>query len=79
MLAPPLLRLDVPSTVEPSMNSTLPVIVPEVPEVTFAVMVTDWPKVEGLTDELIVVVVETALTVCVIGLEVLPAKLVSPL
>jgi hypothetical protein len=61
------------------MNITLPVIVPEVVEVMLALIVTDWPNVEGLIDELIVVVVETALTVCVMGLDVLVAKLLSPL
>lgn len=46
---------------------------------TVAVNVTDAPKVDGLSDEASVVVVEAVFTTCEIALEVLPLKLVSPL
>ena len=47
--------------------------------VTVAVKVTDWPKTDGLTDEVSVVVVAAWLTVWVRAVEVLLVKLASPL
>src|SRR3954451_8469708 len=73
-----------PSTVEPSLNVTLPVGVPDDPDgVTFAVKVTDCPAAAGLRLETTDVVVGAvaagaALTVCVSGADVLPADRTSP-
>ncbi len=52
-------RLPLPRVLVPSRNVTVPVGVP-VPggfTVTVAVKVTDWPKTDGLTDDVSVVVV----------------------
>ena len=46
-----------PSVVDPSLNVTVPVIVPAVAELTLAVNVTEVPTVEGFSDEITVVVV----------------------
>src|SRR5678815_3345009 len=73
-----------PSTVEPSLNVTLPVGVPEEPDgVTFAVNVTDCPAEAGFrldTTDVVVAAVSAgaALTVCVSGADVLPADRASP-
>ena len=47
----------VPSVVVPSLNVTVPVMVPAVAELTLAVNATDVPTVEGFSDEVTVVVV----------------------
>jgi hypothetical protein len=69
----------VPIVAPLSLNVTVPVGVPAPGETaaTVAVKVTDWPKVEGFCDELIVVVVEAWLTTCDRADEVLAVKLVS--
>ena len=77
----PELRVFVPIGVAPSLNVTVPVGVP-VPgavAITVAVKVTDWPKTEGLTEEITTAVVLALLTVCVKLAEVLVLKLTSPL
>ena len=77
----PELRVLVPIGVASSLKVTVPVGVP-VPGavgVTVAVKVTDWPKTEGLTEEITTVVVPALLTVCVKFAEVLVLKLTSPL
>jgi hypothetical protein len=64
-----------PILVVPSKNVTVPVGVPEA-VVTVAVKVTLWPKVDGLFDDVTVVVVDAgggAFTVCVIAGELLAA------
>jgi hypothetical protein len=76
-VATPELRVPDPRVVAPSRNVTVPVGVPPVP-VTVAVNVTDWPAVDGLTDEASTVVLGLPLTTCVTTEDVLPAKLVSP-
>ena len=67
MLAEPLTKATAEPKFEPSMtNWTEPVGKPEpltLVLVTVAVKVTDWPKAEGLTDELTAVLMESALTV----------------
>jgi hypothetical protein len=45
---------------------------------TVAVSVTDWPKVDGFTDDVTAVVVLAWFTVCVRAADVLPLKFVSP-
>ena len=74
----PLLRVPVPSVVVPSRKVTVPVGVP-VPDVgmTVAVKVTDWFRLDGLT-ELTTVIVVPVLTTSLKTVDVLPAKLVSP-
>ena len=69
-----------PRVVKPSLKPTRPVSVPApgLSGVTVAVNVTAWPKVEGLAEELSVIVVLTGLTVCVSAV-VLALNLVSPL
>jgi len=76
-VATPELRVPDPRVVAPSRNVTVPVGVPPV-TVTVAVNVTDWPVVDGLTDEASTVVLALPLTTCVTTEDVLPAKLVSP-
>ena len=63
-----------PSMVEPSMNVTEPpgIPVPGDVAVTFAVNVTDWPKTDGLTEVVTVVVVLAGLTTWVKVLDGLP-------
>ncbi len=51
---------DAPRIVDPSMNLTVPVGVPEASAVTVAENVTDCPKSEGFDEEVIVVVVGKA-------------------
>jgi len=60
---PEVLSGPVPNAVTPSLKITFPVGTPPL-EITVAVKVTDWPSVDGLNDEVKVVVVEN-LTVCV--------------
>jgi hypothetical protein len=61
------------------LNVTVPVGVPAPGDttVTVAVNVTDWPKTEGLAEEVTPVVVFAWLTVWLNTLEVLAPKLVS--
>ena len=49
----PALSDPVPKVVEPSLNVTVPVGVPAPGDTadTWAVKVTDWPKTEGLADD----------------------------
>jgi hypothetical protein len=75
---PPLNTNGLVISLAPSKNSTSPTIAPGVGEVTFAVNVTFWPTVEGLSDELTAVMV-TASTVCRIPDDVDGANVVSPL
>ena len=73
-------RVPVPIVVEPSLNATVPLGVPAVEDTT-AVNVTDWPNVDGFSDDDRVVVVLAngiALTTCESASEVLPASFVSP-
>ena len=56
------LSVPVPSVVDPSLNVTVPVGVPELVEVTVAVNVTDCPNVDGLGDEVSEVVLGFAMT-----------------
>jgi hypothetical protein len=74
---PPALRPPVPIAVAPSRKVTVPPGVPPGPE-TFAVKVTAWPNVEGLTLEERAVVDAAFWTVRTTGPTVLPVKLVSP-
>jgi hypothetical protein len=59
----PLVIVDVPSKIVPSKNETVPVGVPPLGPVTVAVSVTGWPNIEGLTEEVSVVVDVPGLTV----------------
>jgi hypothetical protein len=74
--ADPLASVDVPKTVAPSRNWTVPVAVEGD---TVAVNVTDAPTVDGFRLLMRVVVVTTLFTVCESAADVLPAQLVSPL
>ena len=65
------LRVPLPSVVEPSLNVTLPVGVGPDPALTVAVKVTELPWVDGLLEEVRVVVVNAASTTCASTLEVL--------
>ena len=50
-------NVQVPIVAAPSSNVTVPVGVPEPGGVTVAVKVTDWPKTDGLVDDVRVVTV----------------------
>lgn len=65
----------VPRTDDPFLNVTVPVGKPAL-EVTVAVNVTAYRKVDGLFDDATEVEVEAALTVCVSADDVLAAKVV---
>ena len=58
-VAPPPLSAEVPSTVVPSRNVTVPVGVPVVDELTVAVKVTDCPRSEGFAEDIRTVLVST--------------------
>src|SRR5215472_7917688 len=78
----PLLSVPVPMGVPPSRKVTVPTGVPDPGATadTVAVKVTDWPKTDGFTDEVTVVVVLALLTTCgfVSRFPVLPSRLSSP-
>src|SRR5437016_5759959 len=69
-----------PSVVPPALNVTVPVGVPRPVMLgpTVAVRTTDWPTVEGLIDDVKLIVDAALLTVCASGAELLPLKFVSP-
>ena len=71
-------REPVPKVVLPSLNVTVPVGVPDVAGLTLAVNVTLWPNVEGLIEEVSVVVEPALFTVCVSTGDVLPVKFALP-
>ena len=77
------LRLLVARGVAPSLKVTVPLGVPEpgAAALTVAVKVTDWPKTDGLVEEVSVVVELAGLTVWVSGEAVLSlrSKLTLPL
>jgi len=68
----------VPRTVAPSLKVTVPVGVPGAVDVTVAVNVTDWPAVDGFSEDATAVAV-VPLTTCVTTEDVLDAKVASPL
>src|SRR5207237_7938028 len=70
-VAVPLLRVPVPSDVDPSLNVTVPVAANGE---TVAVSATLWPKVEGFGDEVRPEEVPAGLTVCVSARDVLAAS-----
>jgi hypothetical protein len=72
-VATPLLIAPVPSVVEPSRKVTGPVVFVG----SVAVKVTDWPKVEGLSDDVSTTAGEALVTVCVV-VPVAGLLLVSP-
>ena len=73
----PPLRATVPRELTPSKNCTVPVGPEE--GLTVAVKDTCCPSVEGFSDDVSVVVVPAALTVCGTAADVLQVKLASPL
>jgi hypothetical protein len=79
-VALPELKVAVPRVAAPSRNVTVPVGVPVAggTALTVAVKVTDWPKMDGLSDEVTVVEVPALFTVWVMAAEVLLLKFVSP-
>ena len=79
-VALPAAKPAVPSVVAPSRNVTVPVGVPEPGKsaLTVAVNVTAWPKTDGFAEEATVVELFARLTVCVMAVEVLELKLLSP-
>lgn len=70
-------RVPVPRVVDPSMKVAVPVGVPT-PVVTVAVKVTDWPKVDGLGEEVRDVMEVAWFMVCMSTDEVEVLKLKSP-
>jgi len=72
------LRELVPKDEVPSIKVTVPVGVPEALHVMVAVKVTDWPKVDGLSEDCKEVEVAFFDTTWVRIADVLPAKLLSP-
>ena len=81
-VAMPPLSVPVPMGLPPSRNVTVPTGVPAPGATgdTVAVNVTDWPKTDGLTDEVTVVAVLALLTTCGLPVSdpVLPLKFPSP-
>jgi hypothetical protein len=76
----PAVKVPVPRVVvPPSRKVTVPVGVPGDELVTVAVKVTLWPKSDGFSDEVSVVVVAGEFTVWVKTADVLVWKLTSPL
>ena len=73
------LTAPVPRVVEPSLKVTLPVGVAPEFGCTWAVKVTEFPWVDGFSEETTVVTVTALLTVCDKALEVLVRKSVLPL
>ena len=72
-MAEPAVRVLVASEVAPSLKMTVPVGVPLPGEaaLTVAVKVTDWPKTEGLPQEVKPTVLADLFTTCVSAAEVL--------
>jgi hypothetical protein len=62
VVATPPVSVDVPNTVAPFVNVTVPVTAVG----SVAVKVTDWPGVEGFTEEVKVTVGVALLTTCVV-------------
>ena len=79
MLAFPPLSVAAPKVVAPSLKVTVPVTVPVVAGLTVAVRVTDWPNLDGLSDETTVVVVLAASVTSDRAEEVLVSKSNDPL
>jgi hypothetical protein len=79
-VACPFVNATVASGVWPTRNVTVPVGVPGEPEVTTAVNVTCCPAMEGLSDELTLVVVGElgATTFCVTDDDELASEFTSP-
>ena len=73
----PALSVPVPRAAAPSLKVTVPLGVPIDPA-TVAVNFTDWPKLEGLSDDTTVVVLAIFFTTCDSTLEVLPEKIPPP-
>ena len=73
----PPLSVPVPKVAAPFLKVTDPLGVPIEPA-TVAVNVTDWPKLEGLSEEIKVVVLAIFFTTCDRMLEVLPEKIPPP-
>ena len=69
------------SAVAPSINTTVPLGVPAPGEtaLTATLNTTDWPKTDGLVEEVRPTLVSALLTVWVSAEEVLVLKLASPL
>ena len=76
--AVPLLRLTVPNVADPFLNVTVPVGIPPEVEFTVAINATFCPNADGLTPELIVVVVAGLLTVSTNTADVLDKNVASP-
>lgn len=76
---PEVLSVCVPSEVEPSKKVTEPLGVPAPGAfaVMVAVKVTLWPKADGFSEDVTADVVESLLTTCDSGADVLPVKLGS--
>src|SRR2546427_107934 len=74
----PLTSVTVPSVAAPSLNVTVPVGTPA-PDVTVELSVTVWPTVEGLGEEVRLVLEFPAFTVCVRTADVLAANVAFPL
>jgi hypothetical protein len=68
---PALLTITVPRVAVPFLKTILPVGIGPLVAVTFASKVTDVPCVDGLSEEMSVVVVAERFTVCVRAAEVL--------
>lgn len=73
-------NVPVPMELPPSRKLTVPLGVPAPGDAaeTVAVNVTDWPKTEGLTDDVTAVVVLSLFTTCDSTADVLPVNVPSP-
>lgn len=69
----------VPSVVAASLNVTVPPACPPKADAIVAVKPTDLPAVDGLSEEVSVVVVDAFLTISVKAAEALPIRLAPPL
>src|SRR5437867_2951274 len=80
-VAVPLVSVAVPSVLLPSRKVRVPVGVPApgATAATVAVKVTDWPRPDGLSEEVTAVVLLAWLIVCVKVADVRGLKVVSPL
>jgi hypothetical protein len=77
-VATPPLRVPVPSVVAPFLKVTVPFGAGPVDGVTVAVNLTDCPEVDGLTEEVRVVVVGEGFTTCERADEMLAESFVLP-
>ena len=80
VVVPPLVvSVPWPMLVPPSEKITTPVGVAEALPLTVAVKLTLWPHTEGLAEDTTIVTLVALFTICVVAVELLALKFVSPL